>query len=308
MSANAVRGVLVALRAESDDPSDADLIRRFARARDGAAFAELVRRYGPLVLGVCRRVVPDYHLAEDAFQAVFVVLTCKANELDLSRPLGPWLRGVAHNVALRARARIGRRERRESVRATVPDLSADTPVPDDSLAILDEEIGKLSVAYQEAIVLCELSGLGRKEAARRLGIADGTLSSRLAAARKTLAARLKRRGVVLSLTLASAVAVPPALAEAAVRSASGRPSGVVLELSREVLRTMLIAKLKFVVVVAAALFAAVLPFAPSRQPTVSAAPLPKAESREGVIIVTRTAKEKMAELLDSTGKPVGTVD
>src|SRR5581483_6806826 len=120
MSANAVRGVLAALARSGDpDPTDPDLLHRFAAARDEAAFAELVRRHGPLVLGVCRRVVPDDHLAEDAFQAVFVVLATKASELDTARPLGPWLYGVAHRVALRARARLGRRRRRESLLAAV---------------------------------------------------------------------------------------------------------------------------------------------------------------------------------------------
>src|SRR5262249_60505599 len=96
MSANAVRGVLVALRAESDDPSDADLIRRFARARDGAAFAELVRRYGPLVLGVGRRAVPGYDPAEDPVQAAVGVLTANGTGPDLAASLVPApRRGVA---------------------------------------------------------------------------------------------------------------------------------------------------------------------------------------------------------------------
>src|SRR5262245_62982313 len=116
MPANAVRGVLAALaRAEARNLNDSDLLRRFANARDEDAFAEIDRRHGPLVLGVCRRAVPDYHLAEDAFQAVFVVLASKANQLDTARPLGPWLYGVAHRVALRARARIDRRKKYESL-------------------------------------------------------------------------------------------------------------------------------------------------------------------------------------------------
>src|SRR3954451_23651274 len=109
MPADATRGVFVALaRADAADPTDADPLRRFAAARDGAAFAELVRRDGPLVLGVCRRGVPDDHLPGDAFQAVFVVLAARADRLDSSRPLGPWLCAVAARVAVRARTRIGR--------------------------------------------------------------------------------------------------------------------------------------------------------------------------------------------------------
>src|SRR5262245_57761298 len=231
MPANAVRGLLATLaRAEARTVTDRDLLRRFANARDEAAFAEIVRRYGPLVLGVCRRVVPDYHLAEDAFQAVFVVLASKANHLDTARPLGPWLYGVAHRVALRARARMDRRKKHESLFALGPHMPTTAPVPDDSSAVLDDEINKLSATYREALVLCELEGLGRKEAAQKLGIPEGTLSSRLAAARKILAARLARSGVVPAVALAATVAVPPALAEVAVRSASGSASGVVLEL------------------------------------------------------------------------------
>jgi RNA polymerase sigma factor (sigma-70 family) len=306
MSANAARGVLVALARADAGPTDADLLRRFAAARDEAAFTELVRRYGPLVLGVCRRVVTDGHLAEDAFQAVFVVLAKKANELDSPRPLGPWLYGVAHRVAVRARARIGRRRRWESLRATVPDTPTTAPVPDDSSGVLDEEIGKLSAAYREALVLCELGGLGRSEAARRLGIPEGTLSSRLAAARKILAARLGRRGVVASVTLGSAVAVPPALAGAAVRGASGSAPGVVLELAREALRAMRIANLKLVPAVVAVIAAVALPFAAKPRPTASAAPVPAAAPREGVIVVTRTlSKDRTAEVLDPAGTRVG---
>src|SRR5262249_44036932 len=159
-------------------------------------------------------------------------LASKANELDTARPLGPWLYGVAHRVALRARARIDRRKKWESLFALEPHMPTTAPVSDDSSAVLDEEINKLSATYPEALALCELEGLARKEAAQKLGIPEGTLSSRLAAARKILAARLARRGLP-SVALAATVAVPPALAEAAVRSASGSASGAVLGLSRE---------------------------------------------------------------------------
>jgi RNA polymerase sigma factor (sigma-70 family) len=314
MPAHATRGVLAALaRAEAADPTDADLVRRFATTRDEAAFAELVRRYGSLVLGVCRRLVPDYHLADDAFQAVFVVLATKANGLDSSRPLGPWLYAVASRVAFRARTRIGRQGRRESTLAVVPDMATATPVHQDpdSSAVLDEEIGKLSAAYRQAIVLCELEGLSRKEAARKLGIPEGTVSSRLAAARKILAARLARRGVVLPATLALAVSVPPNLAEGAVRSAVGSASGIVLELSREVLRAMLISKLKLVLCAAAVViavvlpFTAILPFAATQYPAATAAPMPKAEPHQDLIVVTQPNIDKTVAVLDAEGKPAG---
>ncbi len=181
-----------------DPEPDADLLRRFVADRCPHAFAALVRRHGPMVLGVCRRVVPDAHLADDAFQAAFVVLARRAAGLDSSRPLGPWLFGVAHRVALRARTMLGRRRKRETLAAKVPDTphtpagEFDTPA---TPAILDEEIGKLPAATRDAVVLCELQGMSRRESAAKLGIAEGTLSSRLASARKALAVALRARGV-----------------------------------------------------------------------------------------------------------------
>jgi RNA polymerase sigma factor (sigma-70 family) len=213
MPAARLRQAFAALDA---DP-DADLLRRFAADRCPHAFAALVRRHGPMVLGVCRRVVPDAHLADDAFQAAFVVLARRAAGLDASRPLGPWLYGVAHRVALRARTMLGRRRKRETLTAKVPD-TLHTPAGEfDTPAILDDEIGKLSAALRDAVILCELQGLSRREAAAKLGIAEGTLSSRLAAARKALAAALRARGVDL---LAAAVTagtgtIPPLVASLA---------------------------------------------------------------------------------------------
>ncbi len=251
--------------------TDADLLGRFVRDRDEAAFAELVRRFGPLVLGVCRRVIPDAHLAEDAFQAAFVVLARKASDV---RPatLPHWLYGVAQKVALRARTMAGRRAKRETLTAAPPEVAVLPPEPDDTAA-LDDAITGLPVHYREAVILCELSGVSRTDAATRLGIAEGTLSSRLAKARKRLAAVLSRKGIGLPAVLAASV--PPALCAATVRAATDTAPAAVSALADGVTRIMLLSKLKL----SAALGTlAVLLLAFAGVPTpdrATAAPMPK---------------------------------
>src|SRR5262249_2901499 len=195
---------------------DAELLDAFVARRDEAAFAELVRRHGPKVYAVCRRVLGRHQLAEDAYQATFVVLARKADRVRPRSAVGGFLYGVARKAALEAYA-LSRR-RKETLVASVPDVSVnDRPRTDtDALAALDEEIANLSDAPRAAVWLCELDGVGRAEAARRLGIPEGTLSSRLAGARKQLATKLKARGVtgcaaLLPALAASVGAVPPAL-------------------------------------------------------------------------------------------------
>lgn len=179
--------------------TDAALLARFAAARDSAAFAELVRRHGPLVLGVCRRVIGNTHDAEDAFQAAFLVLAQKAGALSHAALVGNWLYGVAFRVALRAKRAATRRRAREVTVPTMPD----PPAPEARAAvpelgsIIDEELLALAEHYRDAIVLCDLRGLSREAAAEALGVPEGTLSSRLANGRKKLAARLARRGIAL---------------------------------------------------------------------------------------------------------------
>ncbi|HYH64418.1 MAG TPA: sigma-70 family RNA polymerase sigma factor [Urbifossiella sp.] len=212
-------------------PPDADLVGRFVLDRDGEAFAEIVRRHGPAVLAVCRRLTRDTHLADDAFQAVFLVLARRAAAVRRGEPLGAWLYGVAVRVARKAAARAGRRREVVGLAADVPARPAEPFDPDAAAAVLDE-VGRLSAKYRAAVVLCELEGLSRPAAAKELGIAEGTLSSRLAAARRTLAARLRDRGLapavlaaVAAERAAAAVRTPVSftprareLAEAAMRS------------------------------------------------------------------------------------------
>lgn len=235
--------------------ADGDLLERFRATRDEPAFAELVRRYGPLVFAACRRVTGSHHLAEDAFQAVFVVLAAKAGSV---RPaaLPAWLHAVATRTALRARTVADRRRRRETPVEVLPDAAARDTEPAaaaDLVAVVDEEIARLPDALRAAVVLCELDGLSRKTAAARLGVPEGTVSSRLAAARKALAGRLKARGVAFGAVALSAALARPAtacvsaaLTARAVASAlaPGVASAAVAALSTGVLRLMFAQKLK----------------------------------------------------------------
>ncbi len=188
LSAAVARATRAVTRPAEPDDTDGELVQRFARDRDEAAFAELVRRFGPMVLGVCRRVARGS--AEDAFQAAFVVLARRAADVRPREAVRGWLYGVAVRTAREARAVSARRLAREVPVAVVPDRAAEpaeTPDPD-ALRILDEEVAGLPDHLRVAVVLCELDGVSRKDAAARLGIPEGTVSSRLAKARKLLAA------------------------------------------------------------------------------------------------------------------------
>ena len=141
--------------------TDAQLLGRFVRDRDDAAFAELVRRHGPLVLGVCRRTIADRHLADDAFQATFVVLARKVASIQSANHLGSWLYSVSHKVALRARTMAGRRAKHETLTANPPDTAVRPDRIDDIDGVLDAAIADLPTLYRDAVVLCELQGVSR---------------------------------------------------------------------------------------------------------------------------------------------------
>ena len=238
--------------------SDSELLARFLHDRNEEAFAQIVHRHGPLVFGVCRRVTGNHHLAEDSFQAVFVVLAAKAGSIRPPAALSAWLYGVAHRIALRARTMADRRRRREVLVESLPDVAAppENPADDaDLAALLDAEIARLPEHLRMAVLACEIEGLSRSEAAARLQIPEGTLSSRLAAARKALANRLRGRGIVLSaaaLTAAfervASASVPPLLVGKAVAAAfaPGAASAAVASLSHGVLRIMFVEKLRSV--------------------------------------------------------------
>jgi RNA polymerase sigma factor (sigma-70 family) len=236
--------------------TDGQLLARFVGARDEASFAALVRRHGPMVLGVCRRVLRHFHDAEDAFQATFLVLARKAGSVVKRDSLGCWLYQVAYHTALEARRRP-----REVPMSDLPHPEVAPAEVQDWRPLLDRELSLLPEKYRAAIVLCDLEGRTRREAARRLSITEGTLSSRLAQGRTLLAKRLTKCGValsggalavVLSQEVASAT-LPPGLVGSTARVAAlmaagqiGAASTTAALLMKGAMKTMLLKKLRVV--------------------------------------------------------------
>lgn len=216
--------------------TDGQLLERFIVRREEAAFATLVRRHGPMVLGVCRRILGSVHDADDAFQATFLVLVRRAEAVVPREQVGVWLHGVAYRIALKARSMAARRRRKERCAARSERVEA--PTPDDLRVLLDRELVRLPDKYRTPLILCELEGRSRREAARQLGLPEGTLSSRLATARTMLARRLTRDSLVVS---AVPVALTASTVRAAARVAIGEASGLsdsVVALTEGVFQTM----------------------------------------------------------------------
>lgn len=225
MADTPLRGAVQQIRrlAELDAPrtTDGQMLERFLADQDQGAFAELVRRLGPLVLGVCRRLLHNSHDVEDAFQATFLVLVRKAGSIARREAVGGWLHQVAWNAAIRARARTQRQAMVERAAAMTSDPPAPPAKPCELFGILDEEVNRLPTAQRQALVLCYLEGKTNEEAAAELGCPVGTLTARLSRAREQLRERLARKGQVVSVAALAGLlapaslsaAVPPALAE-----------------------------------------------------------------------------------------------
>ena len=166
--------------------SDEQLLGRFVERQEGAVFEAIVRRHGPMVWGVCRRVLRDYHDAEDAFQATFLVLARRASAVMPREKLGNWLYGVAYQTAMKARVMRAKRRMREGQVSDMPE-----PMPDDLrdavAESIDRELSRLPEKYRIPVVLCDLEGRAHKEVANQLGWPVGTVSSRLSRARARLA-------------------------------------------------------------------------------------------------------------------------
>jgi RNA polymerase sigma factor (sigma-70 family) len=246
--------------------ADAALLERYVRDRDEAAFAALVRRHGPMVQRVCRRLLADPATADDAFQAAFLVLARRAGAVRPRAALAAWLHGVAYRVALKARAAAARRHGRE---APADGLAPLDPSPDplqrltarELLDALDEELARLPQAYRGPVVLCCLEGRTQEEAARLLGCTPGSVKGRLERGRRRLQARLVRRGLSLPTAFAAAqlspavaaAAVADSLAQSTVRAAlrsaadSMASAGVparIAALAEGVLTTMFLSRLR----------------------------------------------------------------
>ncbi|HEY1379819.1 MAG TPA: efflux RND transporter periplasmic adaptor subunit [Gemmataceae bacterium] len=291
--------------------TDADLLGRFADGRDEAAFEALVWRHGPLVYGVCRRVLGHAEDAEDAFQAAFLVLARKAGAVRRRSAVGPWLYRVAQRVALRARRRLPA--------GPLPDDLAGPTRPDaaegrDLRRVLDEEVGRLPARYRAAVVLRYLEGRTTDEAAVVLGCPPGTVLSRLAWARRRLRVRLAARGAALPAALAAvaggeaAGAVPARWVAAAVGAAgafaAGGRSGRPAALAAEVLRAMLMTRLRVgAVVVFGALAAGTALLLPGTTPgRVDGADKDKAAPQPVEVTVARPTRRTAGETLEFTGR------
>lgn len=285
--------------------ADAVLLDRFAASRDEGAFRELVRRYGPVVFGVCRRVTGNATDADDAFQATFVVLARKAGRL-LNQPvLGAWLHGVARRAALKTRAAAVRRRAKERTFARPAEVAAPNDAPD-IFALVEHELSRLPRRYREPLVLCVFGERSRKEAAGELGIPEGTLASRLAKAREALASRLRRRGIApAALTLVvsehvAVAAVPAALSEQAVQVATGTVSDAIGQIASEVSRTMLVNKLRvaaLIVIGAVACAAGSLARGPSSSGA-HAGPADAGEKTEDVLKKAKADRQALAGVWD----------
>src|SRR5579883_3508355 len=160
--------------------SDADLLDRFARTGDEAAFELLLWRHARLVMGVCRRTLRDEHLAEDTFQATFLILARKAGSVRRSGSVAGWLHRVARRVAARAAVRRAMSVSREGLLATDPEDRRPGELPGELRAVLDAEVNRLPDRFRLPVVLCYLDGRSTEEAARILGVPRGTVLSRLA--------------------------------------------------------------------------------------------------------------------------------
>jgi RNA polymerase sigma factor (sigma-70 family) len=243
--------------------TDGQLLELYIRRREEAAFAALVRRHGPMVWGVCRRLLRKHHDAEDAFQATFLVLVRRRATIVPRDMLANWLYGVARQTALKARSTAATRTRRERHVTKMPQPAAAEPKrPPDWHDLLDDALSRLPDKYRGVVILCDLEGKSRKEAARQLGCPEGTVAGRLARARTMLAKWLARRGLAMSggalaaalLENAARAAVPTPLFSLTIRAAGafaagqtaavGMISARVVALTEGVLKTMSLTKLK----------------------------------------------------------------
>ena len=292
-----------------DGLADSQLLERFLAQRDAAAFEALVRRHGPMVHGVCLRILRNHHDAEDTFQATFLVLAHKAASIVSRRTLSSWLYGVAYHTALKARAEGLRRRAKEKEAAAMPKPQTTHEIWFHLEPLIDAALCGLPDKYRTVIVLCDLEGKTRKEVARLLNCPEGTIASRLARARDLLAGRLARQGLALSAAaVAEALAqgsasasVPSSWVFAVVQAAgwlalgqalpAGAISPQVVALKEGVLKTMLMIKLKMAMAVLLVLAlmgvgATMLPapapaqdknFTPKQAETNPAAPMPQKE-------------------------------
>lgn len=243
------------------DHSDRQLVKRALAGRDEAAFQAIVHRHGPMVYRVCWRVLQHSQDTEDAFQATFLVLAQKLRALRKRASLASWLHGVAHRVALKAKAQTTARQRHEHEAARPASLPPDEVTWGELCSTLDCELSRLPDRWRLPLILCYLEGQTQDEAACQLRWSKSTLRRRLEEARSALGRRLSGRGTALPAMLSAvlvsdcmASAQPaPRLVAATVEAAAGVAAGKavmtaastqVAALTEGVLHAMFLTKLK----------------------------------------------------------------
>jgi RNA polymerase sigma factor (sigma-70 family) len=293
---------------------DEQLLDAFANHHDENAFAALVRRHGPMVLGVCRRVLGCVQDAEDAYQATFLVLARRAAALRDKTALASFLHGTAYHLACKIKRAAGRRRKHE---ARAPARTAVNPADEllwrEVRVLLDEEIDRLPEKYRSVFVLCCLENLSQAEAGRRLGLNERTVSNRLAEARKRLRLRLSRRGVELTALLAAtaltsepASALPAALLTKVIE---GAVSPAVAALAESVPSLLSFGKVKLAILLLAASLlggSALVHFQGAAENGAQPA-TEKAKPQRPVAPAKKLDKETVAfagRVLDPDGKPV----
>jgi RNA polymerase sigma factor (sigma-70 family) len=261
-----------------EEESDPELLRRFAEHRDESAFEAIVRRHGPMVLGVCQRILSHRQDAEDAFQATFLVLVQKASSLRQPELLASWLYVVAGRIARKAKNSQSRRVQQE------PSAMSTQASPDprteaewrELLSIMDEELQQLPSKYRQPLVLCYLGNMTNEEAAEKLGWPLGSMSYRLARAREMLQKRLQKRnrslpagyfaGMALPLALpqvsgeliSTTVSLAKALSASTAGAAAGAASSAApVQMALTTLRAMALEKRKILIASAVAVLLAV---------------------------------------------------
>jgi RNA polymerase sigma factor (sigma-70 family) len=270
MASGQLSGVLQHLRRVREtyalsEASDGQLLERFARGREEAAFAALLRRHGAMVLSVSERVLHQRQDAEDVFQATFLLLARKASSIRKRESVASWLHGVAHRIALKTRTRMITRQRHEKEAADRVPPAVRAEAWQEVQAALDAALSELPERYRAPLVLCCLEGKSLAEAARLLGRPLATVGTQLARGRRLLRERLTQHGLnlsavgVVSLLLANTAssATPPALSQATVTAAlavgmghmaASVCSSRVAELVEGELKTMFASKFKWALV------------------------------------------------------------
>lgn len=261
--------------------SDGAALTRFAQNHDSEAFAQLVERFGPMVQGVCKRVLGDTPDADDAYQATFVVLVRKARTVRPPEAVGSWLFAVAHRTAVYARTVMNRRS--VKYRPLDREPANEPPRTPEVLAALDTELAGLPDKYRDAVVLCELHGKSLKEAADALAVPVGTLASRLARGRQLLADRLKGKGFAVSAATISGMLAAGGMVKAVPEFNPLAVEAGSTQLADGVMKMALLSKLKLTTagvlgaLVAIAFAIGLLPG--SAAPVANAAPVPKVDDK-----------------------------